>query len=468
MFQFNFAFSAFCSTFAGLFSKISSYRSLFIKISKLAWPITIGQLGLVLMGAADVIMLGHYRTLDMSSAGFGNAVFLLFVLLGVGTMFAVSTLTSIVDGEGNAQQAVPIFKSSILVALFLSALLMLLNLFIAENIAFFGQADEMAEMGREYLLIVNWSTPAMLLMNSGKQVMDGLGKTKAAMYVTFLGLLMNILFNYLLIFGKLGFSEMGLTGAAWATVISRYFMAIVMLIACWWSPLMAELKKRDIVQKSYFAEILRIGVPVGFTFFFEIAAFSVALIFAGQISVNHAAAHQIAIQLASITYMFVTGMAAAGNIAVGNHYGDNDPVGLRRAGLATLMLTIAIETLFALVFLLFNDELALLYNSDSAVLEIATPLIILAAFFQLSDGIQAVGAGILRGIKDTKVTSLIAFFSYWIVMTPGAWWLCFKTDCGINGIWISFIVGLSFAAVALVIRFNQQSKKLIRLSGAAQ
>lgn len=423
-----------------------------------------GQLGLVLMGFSDVVMLGKYDTLSMASAGFGNAVFFLFMLLGVGTMYAVSTITSIVDGENQPEQAIPIFKSSNAVALFLSIVLMGINYTVIYYRPVFDQSPEMNELGSEYLRIVNYSVPAMLFFNSGKQLLDGLGKTQMSMYVTFFALILNLILNYMLIYGEWGAPEMGLSGAAWATVISRYAMAIIMMIWAWWHPLVQSFKGKDsIVHKSYFAEILKVGIPVGFTFFFEIAAFSIALIFAGQISNLHAGAHQIAINLASITYMFVTGLAAAGNIIVGNHYGAADAEGLRRSGIATILLTIGIEIIFALIFLIFYKQLPYIYTQDAELLVLTPNLILLAAFFQLSDGLQAVGAGVLRGIKDTRISGIIAFVSYWIIMAPGGYYLCFHAGMGLEGIWLAFIVGLSFAAVLLLYRFHIKSKKLIQI-----
>jgi len=172
----------------------------------------------------------------------------------------------------------------------------------------------------------------------------------------------------------------------------------------------------------------------------------------------HSAAHQIAINLASVTYMFVTGVAAAGNIIVGNHYGANDAAGIRRSGFAALIITVAIEIVFALVFLIFYKELPLIYTNDADLLIITPPLILLAAVFQMSDGLQAVGAGVLRGIKDTRITGIIAFVCYWLIMIPGAYFLCFYTDMGINGIWLAFVIGLTLAAILLLHRFNKMSK----------
>ena len=454
-----------------MFKKLASYHNIIVSIAKLALPITIGQLGLILMGFSDVAMLGRLNTASMSAAGFGNAVFFLFMLIGIGTMYAVSTMTSIADGEGRPQQAIPIFYSSLNVALFLSVVLMLVNALVLKYIHLFRQSEEQTILGAEFIRIVNYSVPALLFYNAGKQLMDGLGKTQLSMYVTFFGLGLNVLLNYLLIWGHWGLPAMGLAGSAWATVISRFAMAVIMLLWAWYHPLTRSFRRMPyadgaadaevsaaIERRSYFWSILKIGVPVGFSFFFEIAAFSFALVMAGMISVIHSAAHQIAINLASITYMFVMGIAAAANILVGNFYGARNKEGIRRAGFAALLLTFGIEVIFALVFMLLNHQLPYIYTTDQAVLMIAPSLIILAALFQLSDGLQAVAAGALRGIKDTKVTGFIAFVSYWVLMIPGAWYLCFYTDMGIQGIWLAFVVGLSFAAVLLTGRFYIKTK----------
>lgn len=458
--------------FAFLFKRIASYHNIILSIAKLALPITIGQLGLILMGFSDIAMLGRLEsTVPMAAAGFGNAVFFLLMLIGVGSMYAVSTITSIADGEGKPQQALPIFYSSLRVALAMGIVLMLLNLVVLQFLDYFGQSPELTRMGGEFIRIVNYSAPALMLYNAGKQVMDGLGKTQLSMYVTFFALLLNLLLNYLLIWGHWGFPAMGMAGSAWATVISRYVMAVIMLLWAWFHPLMKTFRLMPVTEanivdsheaviekKNYFWTILRIGIPVGFTFFFEIAAFSYGLILAGTISDNHSAAHQVAINLASITYMFVMGIAAAANILVGNFYGAKDKEGVRRSGFAAILLTVGIELLFAIIFMLFNDELPYIYTDKPAVLVLAPGLIMLAAFFQLSDGLQAVAAGALRGIKDTKVTGIIAFVSYWVIMIPGAYYLCKFTPMGLNGIWLAFVIGLSFAAVLLTGRFYIKTK----------
>lgn len=440
-----------------MFTKIKTYKNLFVQTAKLAYPITIGQLGLVLMGFTDTIMLGRVSNDAMGAASVGNAIFFLFMLIGVGTLYAVSTYTAIADGEGKPQQSIPIFKSSLRVNIWLSIALFAINLILYYNFDIFGQTPAVTAQGAEYLWIVNFSIPALLYYNSGKQMMDGLSKTHISMGVTFFGVGLNVLLNWVMVFGHWGCPAMGLAGSAWATNISRFAMAGLMLYWAWYHPYVMELKTKVIENIRYDIEIIKTGLPIGFTFFFEMAAFTFALIMCGWISEIHLAAHQIAIQLASLTYMFITGIATGGNILVGNFYGAKDKIGVRKAGFAAILLSLAVEALFALIFLIFSGELPKMYTEDLAVINMAQQLLFLAALFQLSDGIQAVAAGVLRGIKDTKITGIIAFVSYWLIMVPGAYLLCFKFNWGIQGIWFAFIFGLTFAAIWLLNRFYNRS-----------
>ncbi len=440
-----------------MFTKIKTYKNLFIQTAKLAYPITIGQLGLVLMGFTDTIMLGRVSNDAMGAASVGNAIFFLFMLIGVGTLYAVSTFTAIADGEGKPQQSIPIFKSSLRVNIWLSIALFGINLILYYNFDIFGQTPAVTAQGAEYLWIVNFSIPALLYYNSGKQMMDGLSKTQISMGVTFFGVALNVLLNWVMVFGHWGCPAMGLAGSAWATNISRFAMAGLMLYWAWYHPYVKELKNKVIENIRYDWDLIKTGLPIGFTFFFEMGAFTFALIMCGWISEIHLAAHQIAIQLASLTYMFITGIATGGNILVGNYYGAKDKIGVRKAGFAAILLSLAVEAVFALVFLIFSGQLPQMYTNDTAVIALAQQLLFLAALFQLSDGIQAVAAGVLRGIKDTKITGIIAFVSYWLIMVPGAYLLCFKFDWGIQGIWFAFIFGLTFAAIWLLYRFFHRS-----------
>lgn len=440
-----------------MISKLKTYKSLFLQTLKLAYPITIGQLGLVLMGAIDTVMLGQVNTPIMDAASVGNAIFFLITLIGIGALYATSTFTSIAVGEGKPQKSISLLFSSIRVSIYFSIVFILINFILVYRFDIWQQTPFVTEHGANYLWIVNWGTPFILLFYTGKQIMDGLGKTHYAMYVTFIGLAVNAILNWAMIFGHWGFEPMGLTGAAWATNIARIVMAILMLGCVWYHPMIKQYKALKEKLINYDWALVKMGVPIGLTFFFEMGAFTAGLIMAGWIDETNQGAHQIAINLASLTYMFITGIAAAGNIMVGNYYGAKDKLNVRKAGFAAILLGLGIEIVFAIFFIVLGNVLPFLYTQDKAVVEIAQKLLFLAAIFQLSDGLQAVGAGVLRGIKDTKITGIIAFVAYWIIMVPGAYVLCFKIGWGIQGIWFAFIFGLTFASIWLIYRFFNQS-----------
>ena len=194
--------------------------------------------------------------------------------------------------------------------------------------------------------------------------------------------------------------------------------------------------------------------------FFEIAAFGVAQIMAGWLGKTYSAAHQMAINLASITFMITAGLSAAGTIMTGYHFGAKNKADIRVAAITVVILTFAFEFTFAGLFIVFNQPLATLYTDDATLLAVAPGLILLAAFFQLSDGLQSVASGLLRGIQDVKIPSVMAFISYWLIMIPACYLLAFTFGYGVKGIWIGFIIGLSFAASVLLLRFHWVLKRL--------
>jgi MATE family multidrug resistance protein len=304
----------------------------------------------------------------------------------------------------------------------------------------------------------------VFVFSACKQLLDGMGRTTIGMYITIAGLAVNVFLNWVLIYGKLGFPRMEVEGAALATVITRALMTLAFLIIIWGDRKISELRKQldesEIRSRSYFKPILRIGVPAGLQFFFEVAAFQIAHFMSGWIGIKELSAHGIAIGLASITFMVLTGISAAGNILTGFAYGAKDREGIRIAGNTVFLMTIGVELVFAIVFLSCSSILPALYTDNAEVISIAASMIVLAAFFQISDGLQASAAGALRGMQDVKVPMLIALFSYWGVMIPLCYILAFKTSLGLAGIWIGFIIGLTIAAVLLLSRFWWMVKRV--------
>jgi MATE family multidrug resistance protein len=434
-----------------------------------ALPIIAGQLGQVLMGFFDTVQIGGLGHEYIAASGFANGIYWMTVLLGMGVLFAVSPLVSEAFGEGKGHKSIGVLISSIVVSLVLTVVFMLVIWGLTANIYRLKHSDMDNLLATKFLSIVNWSTGFLFLFMAGKQFLDGMERTRIGMYITIGGLLLNIFLNWVLIYGRFGMPKMGIEGAALATTTARVAMTIAILYFIWQDEKIRELR-REFIQYadpslSYIKPILVIGIPAGLQFFWEVAAFNAGQIMSGWIDTAAEAAHMISIGLASITFMVITGLSAAGTIMVGYAYGAKDKEGIRIAGNTVIMLTIAFEIVFAAIFLTCHNLLPQLYTDNAEVISIASSMLILAAVFQISDGLQAVAAGALRGIQDVKFPAVIAFISYWIIMIPSCYLLTFPAhgfglNLGLKGIWIGFIIGLSVAAVLQLIRFRLMVRKL--------
>jgi MATE family multidrug resistance protein len=304
----------------------------------------------------------------------------------------------------------------------------------------------------------------MLVMVAARQFTDGLGHTLIAMYITLAGLLLNGLLCYLLIYGNWGFPKLGLAGAGWATLISRVLMAVAGMLSIVYHP---RIKKyRPAVPptwaeiKKEMPEIWTVGLPIALQTFAEWACFSISGIMVGWFGATRLAAHAVALNIASVTYMVVTGFAIAGSIMVGNAYGEENKLKIKRAANAVLWLIVAFEIVNALIFIFLNKPIARLYGVSSEVEQFVLPLLLLAAVFQLADGIQAGAMNLLRGIKDVNWSSAISVLSYWVVSLPLSYFLGVVLSGDIYGVWTGFTIGLFVAAIFGVIRFYYKHKSL--------
>jgi MATE family multidrug resistance protein len=289
---------------------------------------------------------------------------------------------------------------------------------------------------------------------------------RPTMVISITANLINVLGNWIFIFGNLGFPALGLDGAGWATFFSRMFMAFVIayyvLKSKRFNQYDVTLKYKGIDQKII-KKILQLGFPSAFQYLFEVGAFSFAVIMVGWLGTKQLAAHQIAINLASISFMAALGVSIAGNIRVGNAVGKQDIKEIRRAGFSAIFLGASIMAFAGIIFVVFRDLLPRFYVDDLKVISFASSLLIIAALFQISDGTQAVGIGILRGLTDVKGPTLITFIAYWILGLPIAYLLGFIFELGVQGVWIGLLIGLSASAIMLTIRFNRKSKHRIEI-----
>lgn len=432
----------------------------------LAYPVMISQLGIIMMGVVDSIMVGRLGPVPLAAASLGNSLVFIILIIGLGSSTVLSPLIAILIGGKRYPEAGVYFRQSLIVNVALAIIMIVIILFGAKFIRYLNQPPEVIEYAIIYMSIVALSALPLMIYQTYKHFIEGLSIMKPAMIIAILANIINIFANWILIFGKLGFPKLGLAGAAWATFASRVFMMIVIMIYVMRNQ---KFKQFDVtfhfkgINVPLIKKIVSLGLPSGFQSFFEVGAFSFAVVMIGWIGANELAAHQIAINLASISFMVVLGISQASSIRVGNAMGEKQIASVRRAGFTGIFLGASMMFCAGVNFIVLNKFLPTLYIDDKAVIEIASRLIIIAALFQLSDGTQAVGIGILRGLTDIKGPTIITFLAYWVISLPIAYLLGFTFGLGVEGIWVGLLIGLTASAVMLTFRFNYKSKHLVEL-----
>lgn len=441
------------------------FRTELTDTMRLSIPIIIAQLGVVLMGVTDNLFVGRLLgAAPLGAAGLANSLSFLMSSIGVGGLSVVAALVSRAVNQHDAAAVNRLFRAGLRVGVLLSLILGSASVLLAFNFGLFAQTPEVTRLARDFMLILSFSLLPMLVFVAARQLCDGLRYPRVAMAITLAALLVNALFNYLLILGIGPFPALGLMGSAMATLLSRVFMAGAMLLYIY----RAERFKAYLKPAFRLAsttndvwQILRLGIPGGLTFFFEVATFSLALVIVGWLGEDRLAAHQIALNMASVTYMMATGISSAAAIRVSAAVGRGSREGIWRAGIAAFVLSTGFMTLMAVLFLTANDWLVTLYIRDNpAVMHIAASLMIIAGFFQLSDGVQVVALGGLRGLSDVNVPTLISLFAYWVVALPLSYVLSFPLKMDAIGVWIGLLTGLTLAAMLLTWRFFKQIKRV--------
>jgi multidrug resistance protein, MATE family len=430
----------------------------------LAYPVMLTNLGHVLMGVTDNIMVGHLGAIPLAAAGLATVVFNVLMLFGVGVSYAITSLVAEADGQNNVSGIVATFRHGLVINL-INAFLLVGVVMVGKNILYhINQSPEVVEHTMPFLGIIAFSLVPMLIFQSFKQFAEGLSNTRVALVVIILANVMNILLNYVFIYGHLGSPAMGLIGAGWATFCSRIFMAVAIGAYVYAAPVFRKFRAVFSIgnySRSLFQKMLHLGIPSGIQFIFEVAAFDFSLVMMGWLGVQTQAAHMIAINLATISYMTTAGLAAAATVRVGYFFGKKDFTNLRAAAYSLLGLSWVWMSFWTLLFIVGKHWLPGLYVEDESVVAIAATLLIVAGFFQLSDGTQVVCASALRGLQDVKVPSVFILMAYWIIGLPLGYWLCFKQGWGAPGIWIGLLIGLTLTAIAMLMRFRWFVRQLM-------
>jgi len=445
-------------------------NSYIYEVIKISWPIIIGQIGLVLTGFFDSIMVAKLGHEELAAAGISNSIFFLLSIFPMGVTMAFASITGILQGRNKTSSYTILASNSLVVTLLLSFIVSSILYFTTQCFDLFGQPPEVNTIATPYLNLLNWSLMPLLIFFFAKNICDGFSYTKGGMIVTLSALGVNVFLNWVLIYGQFGFSAYGVAGAGYATIISRIYMAVFMLIILFKSSsipihtLSFIRSFRTNHRINFYKKIIQLGLPTGLQYFFEVAAFAGAAVMAGWLGAKELAAHQLAITIASFTYMFAGGIAAGGSICVAKANGKKNKKDIKNYGKASWQIGIIIMLFFAGVFLLLSEPLARLFSDQSDIIKMGSQLLIWAAIFQLSDGIQAISVALLRGIEDVKKPSAFIFVSYWIIAIPvgyflsnlagfSLWWT------GINGIWVGLSIGLTLSALGLSYRFYYLLRK---------
>ncbi|RKE98029.1 MATE family efflux transporter [Ichthyenterobacterium magnum] len=452
---------------------LSQYTKEFKYNWQLAAPVMLGMLGHTFVSFVDNIMVGQLGTAELAAVSLGNSFMFIAMSLGIGFSTAITPLVAEADTAKDFKQGKSAFKHGLFLCIVLGILLFLLVLFAKPLMYLMKQPAEVVELAIPYLDLVAFSLIPLIIFQAFKQFSDGLSMTRYPMYATIIANIINVILNYILIFGKFGFPELGIVGAAYGTLISRF----IMVAHLWWLLTKKEKSKAYVTQIKIFVldklmlnKLISLGAPSAMQMFFEVAIFTAAIWLSGLLGKNPQAANQIALNLSSMTFMVAMGLSVASMIRVGNQKGLQKYFELRRIAFSLFLLGTILAVFFGLIFFLFHDYLPQIYvDYDDAenlidnkeVVSIASKLLLAAAIFQISDSIQVVVLGALRGLQDVKIPTIITFVSYWMIGFPISYCMGKEEAYGSFGIWMGLLAGLTTAAILLYIRFNYLTKKLI-------
>ena len=445
---------------------------------KVAFPVMLSQFGAAMVGLADSIMVGHYGTTDLAAVSFSNALFFTVMVFAMGAVMGITPLVGHVHGrleklleQGTTEEEIAHkheqITSYLANGLVFMALMSLFSLaLLAPCIPFldsFGQEPEVASCARTYYILIVLSIVPFLLFCFSKQFLEGLGNTFVAMVITIGCNLLNIFLNWLFIFGHWGCHAMGAAGAGWASLIARTLMPVCFIIAMLckadWRQYIIAMRARLITRREV-EHLLAIGIPIGLQSFAEAFLFTASFVIIGWINKEALAAHHIANQMADLTFMLALGIGSATTIRVSHQLGKGDLHAVRMASNASIHLCLLMNTIGAAIMIFGRNYIPYIFTNDPEVVPIASTLLIIAGTLQYADGLQCIGAAMLRGIQDVRVPMRIALFAYIGVALPLGLILTFPLGLGAKGMWIAFVIALAIPAVLFHIRFNRQLKQL--------
>lgn len=427
----------------------------------LALPIMAGMLAHMLMGLADTIMVGRLGVLPLAASAFVNAIAHLPLVFSIGLLSSVAVLTSQAFGARQATEAGEVLRHGLLVAIGAGALTAVGLASLRPFLDFFGQPPEVIAASGTYLVLFGASLLPALVAQACKQFSESLNRPWMPTFIMLGGVLLNVLLNWILIYGNWGAPALGLEGAGWATLMARLVMAVCLVgyvVHALALRAFQPVRWSAALNRERFQRLLSLGWPVAAQHLLEVGAFVFAALMMGWISTHAIAAHQIAITCAATTFMFPLGIGMAVCIRVGHAWGAGQYARMRRIGFVGLGLAGGIMGLFGVMFVLAGGLLARLFVASPVVVQLTVKLLLVAALFQVADGLQIAAISALRGLADVRVPALIAALAYWIIAVPLGYALAFPAQQGAVGIWIGLAAGLGAAAFGLTWRFHLKSR----------
>lgn len=440
------------------------YKKHFLLITRLGFPIVVAQLGTIVTGFADTIMVGQYGTNELSAAGFTNNVFGLIIYFLLGFSYSTTPVVGAFYGQGRYADAARSLKESLVANMGACAVVVALMTVLFFNLHLLGQPEELLPLIAPYYLVVLASLPFVSAFNALKQFCDGVGDTKMPMWVMIGGNVMNIIGNYLLIFGKLGCPELGLVGAGVATLIARVMMVVAIIVLILTSRRYAMYREglRMRVTADGVKHLTRKGLPVGLQLCMEASAFSLCGVMMGWLGAVPLAAHQVMCTISTLCFMVYYGIGAAVAIRISHFRGQGQWTEVRRVAGVGLTMTLATGLILSVLIFVLRYPIASMFTTSDEVVSVVVALIAPMMVYQIGDCIQIVYANSLRAIEDVKMMMMYAFIAYILVSIPLSYLFAFTLGMGPEGIWWAFPFGLTTAGVLFLTRFNKTTRQKCR------
>lgn len=439
------------------------YKNHYKENLRIGFPVIMGQVGHMMTSLVDNAMVGNINSTLLAASSLANTVFIMIYIFGIGLSIGLTPAVGRAYGNEKHGQIASYLKNGKIIYLW-TGLLLTIAMWVASY--FFDKLDqpaEVVELAIPYFLTLSISMVPFMYYMSLKQFAEGVTLTMPAMWAGLAGNIINIILNYLLIYGEFGFPRWELFGAGVATTIARSLMAVFLFIILSRDKRVQKYlraAKRLKIRRESIVNLLKIGVPIGFQFVLEVSAFVAGTIMMGWLGVYPLAAHQIAISLSALAFLAATGIATAATIRVSNFLGNEKFHKMRDAGNSAYVMGMALMILTALCFIFFGRQISMIFTNDEMVIALSTQLLMIAGFFQIVDGAQAVGLGVLRGLEDVKIPTIIVIVAYWGLSIPLSYIFAFTLDMGAVGVWYGYLAGLSFSGLFLYMRFLSYSKKL--------